>query len=71
MLLRKSVLFAGTILFLMAILLVFNIMPVQTEASAVPCAAPGPKCCLPKDCIPKTTEEHNPQQPVTNFIIQI
>jgi hypothetical protein len=71
MLLKKSVLFAGALLFFMAVLLVFNMMPVQTAASATPCTAPMPKCCIPKYCIPQNTEEHNPQQPVTNFIIQI
>jgi hypothetical protein len=44
-----------------------NVITEQKGAeAAMPCAKPVPKCC-----IKKTTEEHNPQQPVTNFILQI
>jgi hypothetical protein len=67
MLLKKSVLFTGTLLLAMAILLAVNVFSEQKAAeTAVPCIKPVPKCC-----IKKTTEDHNPQQPVTNFILQI
>jgi hypothetical protein len=67
MLLKKSVLFTGTLLVAMAILLAINVFSETKGAeTALPCCKPVPKCC-----INKTTEEHNPQQPVTNFILHI
>jgi hypothetical protein len=67
MLLKKSVLFTVILLVAMAILLAVNVFSEQKGAeAAVPCVKPVPKCC-----IKKTTEDHNPQQPVTNFILQI
>jgi hypothetical protein len=67
MLLKKSVLFTATLLAAMAILLAVNVITEQKGAeAATPCVKPVPKCC-----IKKTTEEFNPQQPVTNFILQI
>jgi hypothetical protein len=64
--LKKSVLLTVTLVVVMAILLSVNVFSEQKGAEATPCTKPIPKCC-----IKKTTEEHHPQQPVTNFILQI
>ncbi len=67
MLVKKSLLFTVTLLAAMAILLAVNVFfEPKTGAAAEPCIKPIPKCC-----IKKTTEEYYPQQPVTNFILQI
>jgi hypothetical protein len=67
MLRKKPLLFTITLICAMAVLLAINVFSTEKSAEvAVPCIKPLPKCC-----IKKTTEEHTPQTPVTNFILQI
>jgi hypothetical protein len=68
MLLKKSVLLMVTLITAAAILLAVNVFSEKkVAAESAPDVKPIPKCCNKK-----ITEDHiHPQQPVTNFILQI